>query len=464
MQQKNKAKRKNSPKKKAVNFDVLEQVQLNAAGIDIGAEEIYVCVPPGHGDERIQVFPTFTVDLNRLAKWLVAREVKTVAMESTGIYWIPLYDILEDHGITVCLVNARHLKNVTGRKSDVSDCEWLYQLHTYGLLRGAFHPTDEIRALRTLARQRKMLVQYRAAHIQHMQKAMELMNIKLTYVLSDITGVTGMAIIHSILDGERNPQVLAQYRDPKCKHSEGEIAKALEGNYRREHLFALQQAVELYDAYGGQLQALDEEMEAMYTELQLPEDEFPDGTTPPAPKRESRRKNQAHFDLSSALYQMVGVDLTQIKGIDALTAQTILSEVGMDMSKWPTEKHFASWLGLCPNNQITGGKVKRRRTKKTDNSAAAALRVAAQSLARSNSAIGAFYRRMKARSGKKMANVATAHKLSRIVYYMLKNRVDFVDFGADHYDAQQRERAIKRLHKQASRLGMKVESLMACTT
>jgi transposase len=205
-------------------------------------------------------------------------------------------------------------------------------------------------------------------------------------------------------------------------------------------------------------------MEAMYTELQLPEDEFPDGTTPPAPKRESRRKNQAHFDLSSALYQMVGVDLTQIKGIDALTAQTILSEVGMDMSKWPTEKHFASWLGLCPNNQITGGKVKRRRTKKTDNSAAAALRVAAQSLARSNSAIGAFYRRMKARSGKKMANVATAHKLSRIVYYMLKNRVDFVDFGADHYDAQQRERAIKRLHKQASRLGMKVESLMACTT
>ena len=363
------AKRKKQ-KKKAVNFDVLELIQPNAAGIDIGAEEIYVCVPPGRDKARVRVFPTFTVDLHRTADWLVACGVETVAMESTGVYWIPLFDILEGRGIEVCLVNARHLKNVSGRKTDVSDCEWLYQLHTYGLLRGSFHPADEIRALRALTRHREMLVSYRAAHIQHMQKAMELMNVKLTYVLSDITGVTGMAIIRSILAGERNPHILAQHRNTKCKHSEEEIAKALEGNYRRENIFALRQAVELYDMYGSQIGAVDAELEAMYAELEPPEDEDSKRTTPPKPRRQKRRKNQANFDLSTSLYKMAGVDLAQIDGFDALTAQTILTEIGPDVSSWRTEKHFTSWLGLCPNNQITGGKVRRRRTKKTDNRAA----------------------------------------------------------------------------------------------
>lgn len=456
------AKRKGTQSKR-VNFDVLEQIQLNAAGIDIGAEEIYVCVPPGRDERHLRHFPSFTADLNRLAEWLLACGVQTVAMESTGVYWIPLFDILEGHGLEVCLVNARHLKNVTGRKTDVSDCEWLYQLHTYGLLRGSFHPPDDIRALRALARHREMLVAYRAAHIQHMQKALDLMNVKLTYVLSDITGVTGMAIIRAILAGQRNPQVLAQFRDPKCKHSEEEIAKALTGNYRREHLFALQQAVQLYDLYGQQIAATDAEMEAMYAAMEPPDEDAPRSTAP-KPRGDKPRKNQANFDLRTALYGMVGVDLAQVDGIDALTAQTIITEVGFDMSKWPTEKHFTSWLGLCPNNQVTGGKVKRRRTKKTDNRAAIALRVAAQSLARSQSALGAFYRRIRARHGAAQAVVATAHKLARIVYYMLKNRVDYHDPGADYYDEQQRERAIKRLHKQAARLGLRVEPLLPSPT
>lgn len=444
-------------KSKVVNFDVLEQIQPNAAGIDVGAEEIYVCVPPGQDKEYIRVFPTFTVDLQRAADWLVKCGVETVAMESTGVYWVPIFDILEKSDIEVCLVNARHLKNVSGRKTDVSDCEWLYQLHTYGLLRGSFHPPDKIRALRALARHREMLVSYRAAHIQHMQKALEMMNLKLNYVLSDISGVTGMAIIRSILAGERNSRRLAQHRDGKCKHSEAEIAKALQGNYRRENVFALRQAVELYDMYGRQIEAVDAELEAMYAELEPPDNDADKPTTVPKPRRQKRRKNQANFDLSMSLYHMSGVDLTQIDGVDALTAQTILTEIGPDVSSWPTEKHFTSWLGVCPNNQITGGKIRKRRTKKTDNRVANALRLAAQSLARSQSALGAFYRRIKARHGAPKAIVATAHKLARIVYHMLKNRVDYHDPGADYYNEQQKERAIKRLHKQASKLGFKVE-------
>lgn len=448
-------------KRKAKRLEVMKQIRQNAAGIDIGATEIFVCVPPERDEAHVRSFPTFTADLERLADWLVACGTETVAMESTGVYWIPLFNILEGRGMEVFLVNAYHLKHVTGRKSDVSDCEWLYQLHTYGLLRGSFHPPDEIRALRALVRHRDMLVRYRSAHIQHMQKAMELMNIKLTYVLSDITGVTAMAIIRSILAGERNPTVLARYRDAKCKHSQEEIAKALTGNYRREHIFSLRQAVELYDMYGQQMADVDRELETMYAEMQPPSnpDEPANPTTPPTLRRGKRRKNQANFDLRSSLYQMVGVDLAQIDGIDALTAQTLLTEVGMDMSKWPSEKHFASWLGLAPNNEITGGKVKRRGTRKNNNRAATALRVSAQSLARSNSALGAFYRRIKAREGAPKANVATAHKLARIVYHMLRNRTDYHDPGANYYDEQYRQRAIQRLERQAKRLGHQLQPL-----
>lgn len=436
------------------NFDVLEQIQPNAAGIDVGATEVYVCVPAGRDEERVRSYPTFTADLHRVADWLVRCGVETVAMESTGVYWIALYDILEARGLSVCLVNARHLKNVSGRKSDVSDCEWLYQLHTYGLLRGSFHPPDDIRALRALARHREMLVSYRAAHIQHMQKALELMNLKLTYVLSDITGQTGMQIIRTILAGEHNPEVLATYRHGRCKHSEAEIAKALTGNYRQEHLFTLQQALDLYETYGQQIAMVDAEMEKLYTALQPPDDENTPQANPPQPKRQKPRKNQAHFDLTMALYKMTGVDLTQIDGIEALTAQTIITEIGGDVSPWRTEKHFTSWLGLCPNNDVTGGKVKRRSTRKTSQRVTTALRVAAQSLARSASALGAFYRRIKARHGAPKAIVATAHKLARIIYHLLKHRTDYLDPGADYYDQQQRERTIKRLRKIAAKYDM----------
>lgn len=454
------AKRKR-PKGPAVSFDVLEQIQPNAAGIDIGAEEIYVCVPPERDEVRVRVFASFTSELQRLGDWLESCGVETVAMESTGIYWIPLFDILEGRGIEVRLVNARHLKNVSGRKTDVADCEWLYQLHTYGLLQGSFHPPDEIRALRALTRHRDMLISYRASHIQHMQKALDLMNLKLTVVLSDITGQTGMRIIRAILAGERNPQELARFRDPKCKHSEEEMAQALTGHYRREHLFTLQQAYELYEMYSQQMTAVDEEMEAMYAQLEAAAETDEHDTTPPGANQSGRSKNRPNFDLATSLYQLAGVDLTQIDGIDTAIAQTILTEIGPDVRKWPTARHFASWLGLCPNNKVTGGKVKRRRSRKTDNRAAAALRLGAQSLARSDSALGAFYRRIKARHGAPIANVATAHKLARIVYHMLKNRVDYLDPGAVYYDDQQRKRAVRRLKKQAARLGLRVEPTLA---
>jgi len=443
---------------KVVDLDALEQINLNAAGIDIGAEEIYVAVPKGRDEETVRVFPTFTADLHQLADWLEACGIETVAMESTGIYWIPLYEILEARGFDVNLVNARHVKNVSGRKSDVLDCQWLQQLHTYGLLQPSFRPPERICAIRSLVRHREMLIQYRAAHIQHMQKALHLMNIQLTNVLSDITGVTGMKIIRAIVAGERNREVLASYRDKRCARSKLEIAKSLEGNYRREHMFALQQAVELYDFYAQQLQACDAELEAMYTEFEPPDQP---GTPPPDPRTSKRRKNQPYFDLAQALYRLAGVDLTAVDGLDTLTVQTILSEIGTDMSAWPTVKHFTSWLRLSPNNQVTGGKVKRRGTQPTQNRASTAFRVAAQSLARSDSARGAFYRRMRAKHGAPKAITATAHKLARTVYFMLKRREPYRDPGADYYEEQYQARTVRNLQRRAAKLGMRLEPIAA---
>lgn len=439
---------------KAGIVNALDQINLNAAGIDIGAEEVWVAVPPERDEDSVRSFPTFTADLQRLADWLSACGVDTVAMESTGVYWIPLFEILEARGLQVYLVNARHLKNVTGRKTDVLDCQWIQQLHTYGLLSPSFRPPGEIVALRSLVRHREMLVQYRSAHIQHMQKALTQMNLRLTSVLSDITGVTGLKIIRSILAGERDPHQLAQFRDERCKKSEAEIAKSLEGHYKREHLFALKQALELYDFYDRQLQECDAELEALYQEFEPPEEP---GTPPPAPRTQKRRKNQAYFDLASALYRMTGVDLTQIDGVDELTIQKVLSETGTDMSKWPTVKHFTSWLRLCPNNKITGGKVKKRGVQPTTNRASTALRVAAASLKNSDSALGAYFRRMRTRLGTPAAVTATAHKLARIIYFMLKERKPYHDYGADYYEQQHRERVLRNLSRRASKLGFRLE-------
>lgn len=448
------SKKRSKRQKKAKDLDALEQINLNAAGIDIGAEEVYVAVPQGRDEESVRSFPSFTADLHRLADWLEACGIETVAMESTGVFWIPLFEILESRGFEVYLVNARHIKNVSGRKSDVLDCQWIQQLHTYGLLQPSFRPPEQICAIRGLVRHRDMLIKYRSAHIQHMQKALTVMNLRLTNVLSDITGVTGMKIIRSIIAGERNPEVLASFRHSNCAKSQAEIAKSLEGNYKREHLFALKQSLELYDFYDQQLKDCDTELEALYQEFDIPDEP---GTPPPDPRKRKRRKNQPHFDLAQSLYSITGVDLTAVDGLEAMTVQDILSEIGTDMSPWPTAKHFASWLRLSPNNKVTGGKVKQRGTLPSQNRANTAFRMAAQSLARSDCALGAFYRRIRARHGGPKAVTATAHKLARIVYFMLKNRQPYHDPGADYYEEQYRLRAIRNLQRRASKLGMRLE-------
>jgi transposase len=424
MKPKGKNRKKNS--KQIVDFDSLEQINLNAAGLDIGALEIYVCVPRDRDDRPVQVFKSFTSDLHRLADWLQECGVDTVAMESTGIYWIPLYEILEERGFEVNLVNARQIKNVPGKKTDVLDCQWIQQLHTYGLLRASFRPQEDISVLRSLRRHRDNLFQSRSRHIQHMQKALTLMNVRLTNVVSDITGLTGMKIIRSILGGERDPLKLAEHRHHLCAHSEEEIVQSLVGNYRPEHLFALKQAVDAYDFYNRQIAECDEEIERNYSVIKPKIDER-ENPLPPSKKSNpsARSANEPSFDLRTYLYRLAGVDLTVIDGINTLTAQTVLTEVGADMSPWPTEKHFTSWLGLCPHNDKSGGRVLKRGTKKTKNRVNTALRMAAQSLHHSNSVLGEFYRRMRAKHGSPSAIVATAHKLARIIYHMLKYQEDY---------------------------------------
>jgi transposase len=379
--------RKRKTKKVEVpELEALQQINLNAAGLDIGDDEIYVAVPEGREEVSVRVFQTFTRDLYALVGWLQACGVDTVAMESTGVYWIPTYEILEEHGFEVYLVNARHIKNVPGKKTDILDCQWIQQLHTYGLLHASFRPPEDICALRALVRHRGNLIRSCASEIQRMQKALQQMNVKLTNVISDITGVTGMMIIRDIVAGERDPHKLAQHRDPRCAKSETEIAKSLEGNYRSEHVFALKQALEAYDFHQQQIKDCDLEIEKRYAAFE-PKVDVAEKPLPPGKGRGTKpRGNEPDFSLREYLYQMAGVDLTQIEGVNALTIQKVLSETGVDMSFWPSVKHFTSWLSLSPHNDKTGGKVIRSRTKKTQNRAAAALRMAAQSLAHSQGA------------------------------------------------------------------------------
>lgn len=453
-----KKKGKKIPPPQIPKLENLKQINFNAAGIDIGSAEIWVCVPEGHDQQSVQRFETFTSDLYKIADWLEACGVDTVAMESTSIYWIPLYDILEQRGLKVYLVNARYAKNMPGRKTDILDCQWLQQLHTYGLLAPSFQPPEEIAGLRSLNRHRDNLVRYRASHIQHMQKALHLMNIQLDNVISDITGTTGIRIIRAILAGERDPLTLARFRNPHCKNSRDLIAKSLHGNYREENIFELRQAVDLYDYYSRLIQQCDEKIEKIYAELPAKVD--PDLKPLPEPKRKTKRllpqKNAVAFDLRTALYRMAGVDLTVVDGLSALTVQMILSETGVDMSPWKTAKHFASWLCLCPHNDISGGKVLRSKTDRTKNRANRALRLAARSLHHSQSALGAYYRRMRAHLGGPKAVTATAHKLARTIYHMLKYQVEYVDLGIDYYEAKHREREIKRLQKKAEKLGFEL--------
>ena len=418
-------------------WEGLKVIHPNAAGLDIGSEEIWAAVAPDRTAEPVRKFGTFTPDLYALADWLAACGVDTVVMESTGVFWIPVYEILEARSFQVFVVNARHVKNVPGRKSDIQDCQWLQGLHSVGLLRGSFRPEGEIVALRAYLRHRATLIEYRAAHIQHMQKALQQMNVQLTQAVSDITGVTGLAIIRAIVAGQRDPQQLAALRDPRCKKSAQEIAKALTGNYRAEHLFALQQALALYDFYTAQLAACDAEIERQFANLKPVSEDLP--PLPPSTKRDTHSKNAPRYDARSYLYRLTGVDLVAITGLNESTVQEIISEVGTDLSAFPNDKHFCSWLTLAPHNDISGGKRLRSRTLPGHNRAGQAFRMAAQSVAKSpNSAFGAFYRRMKARLGAKQAIVATAHKIARAFYHILKHRTPFHDLGGEEYERRAR--------------------------
>lgn len=430
----------------------LRQLNLHAAGIDIGSTSHFVAVPDGRDARTVREFGTFTAELHRLADWLTQCSVDTVVMESTGVYWIPVFEILEARGFEVLLVDTRHVKNVSGRKSDVLDCQWLQQLHTYGLLRGAFRPDEQVVVLRSYLRQRAMLVQYASAHIQHMQKALQQMNVLLHQVVSDITGVTGLRIIHAIVAGEQEPQRLAALRDYRCKHSEAEIAANLAGNYRADHVFALQVAVTLYEGYQTQIAACDAQIGAYLTTF------TPVATASPAPptKKRQRGGNPFAFDAHTELYQMTGVDLTRIDGIDTTTALTVVSEIGLDMGRWKTVKHFTSWLGLCPGTKVSGGKRLGSGTKPTASRAAAALRMAASSLFRSRSALGAYLRRMAARLGKAQAVTATAHKLARLVYSMLRYGTEYVDQGQDYYEQRYKDRVVQNLTRRAKELGFEL--------
>jgi transposase len=428
-------------------------MNLNAAGIDIGSERHLVAVPEGRDTVSVREFGTFTTDLQALARWLKQCGVTTVAMESTGVYWIPLFELLERQGFEVKLVDARHVKNVSGRKSDVLDCQWLQQLHTYGLLAGAFRPPDEVCVLRSYLRQREMLTQTASRHIQHMQKALQQMNLQLHNVVSDITGVTGMKIIKAILAGERDPRVLARNRQEGCHHSTATIAKSLVGNYREEHLFALRQAVDLYEIYQAKIADCDE---AIIKQVEKHPDRSDD--EPPTPEKQvpARYRLRDGVDVRDLLFKKSGVDLFAIPGLAADTLLILASEVGFDMTAWKTEKHFASWLGLCPGTKKSGGKVLQSKTKRNPNRATQAFRMAAASLYRSQTALGAFYRRIKARSSGQQAVTATAHKIARIFYAMLSRGTNYVELGQKAYEQRFKERRIHHLKFQAKSLGFQL--------
>jgi transposase len=431
-------------------------VNPHAAGIDIGAREHWVCVPLAGAPNPVRQFGTFTADLEALADWLQECSVSTVAMEATGVYWIPVFQILERRGLQVILVNARQTKNVAGRKTDVQDCQWIQRLHTYGLLQGSFRPADAYCVARSYLRYRDELVSARSTQCQHMQKALQQMNLQLTQVLSDVTGLSGLAIITAILQGERDPVKLSQLVDRRVRATPAAIQKALVGDYRPEHLFVLRQAFELYHTYEEKIQACDQEVVRSVT--QLP-DRVDLSRQPIPPRKEGRRAaldQMAGQDMREALYRKTAVDLTAIEGIGPLTSLVLFTEVGPDVSRFPTEKHFCSWLGLCPDNRISGGKVLSSRTRRVVNRASDALRMAASTLERSQSALGGFYRRMKARLGAAEAVTATAHKLARIIYRLIKYGEAYVRHGLESYEKQFQARKLRALQKTAKSLGLEL--------
>ena len=428
-------------------------LEPDAAGIDIGAEEIYVAVPPDRDEEPVRRFSSFTCDLHALAEWLERCHIRSVAMESTGVYWIPLFQILEARGLQVFLVNAHYLKSVPGRKSDVSDCQWIQYLHSVGLLKASFRPREDICAVRTLWRHRGSLLQMAAEHIMHIQKSLSQMNLQVHHVLSDITGASGQAILDAILGGERDPVKLAQLCNWRVKSPREKVARALEGDYRPEHLFTLKQSLAGYRYYQKLIAELDREIKCRMQALPSAVDH-----PAPIPRRTKhtayqRQGNDPGFDLRSELYRIAGVDLTDIPGVSAVTAQVILTEIGPDVSRFRNASAFASWLGLCPEKRVSGGKVLSCKTRKVKNRAAIALRLGANSLCRAKGYFGEFFRRMRAKLGTAQAITATAHKIARILYHVLLTKQPYAETVFHQCDEQAKQRAEMRLRKLAAHLG-----------
>lgn len=434
----------------------LSTVHPHAAGIDIGATMHVVAVPAGRSETPVRTFQTFTADLEALAAWLQEVGITTVAMESTGVYWIPLFELLEARGFEVLLVNARAVKHVPGRKTDVQDAQWLQQLHQYGLLRGSFRPREQIVPLRAYLRERESLIAAAAAHVQHMQKALIQMNLQLQHVLSDITGTTGLAIIRAIVAGEHDPAALAQHRDPRCQASPETIRAALTGHYRPEHVFALRLALARYEFHHAQAAECDRAIAAVLATLTA---QRPAPASPlPAPRRRRRPKHPLAGDVRTALHTLLGVDVTQIDAVGPDTALRLVGECGDDLRAWPTAKHFTSWLCLAPANKVSGGRRLSTKTRTSANRAAALLRLAAVSIGRTQTALGAFYRRLAARVGKAKAVTATARKLAVLFYNAVRFGTAYRDPGVAAYEARYRQRVLRNLHRRAKAFGFRLVS------
>jgi transposase len=440
-------------RKRGKSSGQLSMINEHAAGLDVGSTFHVVAVRSDQDDEPVRTFRSFSGDLHAMAAWLKSVGIKTVAMESTGVYWIPVFEILEADGFEVLLVNARDVKNVPGRKTDVNDAQWLQQLHQHGLLRGSFRPREGVACLRGYLRHRQGLVEYAASHIQHMQKALMQMNVQLHHVVSDITGLTGLKIIRAIVAGNRAPEELAKHRDARCAASEETIRRALTGNYRPEHVFALKQALELWDVYQAKIAECDVAIEAALKSLN--DNRPPPETTLPG-RRKPKVKHEPNFDVRTALYRMLGVDLSQVDGFAPYTVLRLVGECGDDMTKWPTEKHFTSWLSLAPGNKISGGRVLSSRTRRSSNRTAALLRLVAVSVGKTQTALGAFYRRLGARIGKAKAVTATARKLAILFYRALRFGMTYADPGAKYYEERYKRRVIDNLARRARSLGFQL--------
>ena len=456
----NKRKRTKSP----VRPHELRCVRTNVAGADLGAHEHWVCGPQGEGDKpNVRVFRTTTRQLQDLVAWLREQQVQSLAMESTSVYWIPLYELLEAAGIEVVLVNARHLRGVPGRKTDMIDCQWLQLLHSCGLLKGSFRPHESICRVRAVQRERNHLIAERTRSVQRMQKALDQMNIHVHHAVTDLTGKTGLAIVRAIVGGQRDPEALAELRDARCKKSKAQIAEHLTGNWRQEHLFNLRMALRRFDETNAMIADYDRQIEQWMAEFQPASRRTQNVPKHPNPAKERAITKRGEQAQRNALWRWAGVDLTRIDGISAPGAATILSEIGLDLRSFPNESHFVSWLRLSPPLSRSAGKPIRssHRNGMGATRVAAVLRMAALSLSHSKTALGAYYRRISRRQDAAVAVFATARKLAQLLFRMLRYGQDYVDEGMEAYEAHFAAQQLRRLTQSAAQLGYKLVPVAA---